>query len=106
MAGELCNSGIFGVSSENATKTITSMIDAGHRYRNIEQKLGLGSCMVLGVSLTESYTPVAVLAPKYAHVRNVVVQAKLDQVRLQQDTTLMSPSLSMSEATVGLGLTG
>lgn len=41
-------------SLEYLTDTLHSMIDDGHRYKNIEKALGAGSILVLGKDISET----------------------------------------------------
>lgn len=51
---EILQSGLFGLKSEQVAKTIRDMITDGSRYRNLENQLGDGICLVLGMELKES----------------------------------------------------
>lgn len=42
-------------SLEKTKETIAGMIDAGHRYKNLEGSIGVGVTFVLGTKLAESW---------------------------------------------------
>lgn len=55
-AALLCQTGIIATTQMKAAKIVNSMIDAGHRYRNLELNTTPGLAMVLGISLPESWS--------------------------------------------------
>jgi len=103
---EICQSGLFGLDSEEVAKTIRHMITAGSRYRNLENHLGDGVCLVLGMVLKESSwcqvlpksgekfervmqhlhrTPVVRLAREYGELRHHIVNHQLCFLGLHGD---------------------
>jgi hypothetical protein len=54
-AALLCQTGIIATTLSKAVKTVNAMIDAGHRYRNLELNTKSGLVLVLGISLPESW---------------------------------------------------
>jgi hypothetical protein len=54
-AALLCQTGIIATTLCKAVKTVNAMIDAGHRYRNLELNTKSGLALVLGISLPESW---------------------------------------------------
>jgi hypothetical protein len=54
-AALLYQTGIIPTTLSRATKTVNSMVDAGHRYRNLELNTTSGLCLVLGTLLPESW---------------------------------------------------
>jgi hypothetical protein len=51
----LFQTGIFPTALSRAVKTVNAMIDAGHRYRNLELNTTSGTSLVLGIFLPESW---------------------------------------------------
>lgn len=45
---------VVDVSAEDIKRTVEKMIDCGHRYNNMERRLGRGICLSLGSDLPES----------------------------------------------------
>ncbi|KAK5217810.1 hypothetical protein LTR72_009473 [Exophiala xenobiotica] len=101
--------GVFGLSSEQVAKTIQRMISAGSRYRNLENRLGYGTCLVLGTTLKESSwcevlpksgdkfemvvahlrsTPVNTLAQEYSELRHCIINHQLDSLDSLAGTAL------------------
>lgn len=93
--------GVVGLcrSEQHTRHTLSTMIDHGHKYRNLERHLGHGVCLFLGISLSETHwtklmtktttkfqtvlelirkTPIPELAMRYACLRDVIVNAKLE----------------------------
>lgn len=52
-AALLCRTGIIMAGRAVALKTIRAMVDAGHRYRNLQSEISSGLPLVLGISLPE-----------------------------------------------------
>lgn len=52
-AALLYQTGIIATTLSKAVKTVNAMIDAGHRYRNLELNTKSGLALVLGISLPE-----------------------------------------------------
>lgn len=55
-AALLHRTGIIPTSLSAASKTIKTMIDAGHRYRNLQRESSHGLALVLGISLPEYWS--------------------------------------------------
>ena len=51
----LYQTGIIPTTLSKAIKTVNAMVDAGHRYRNLELNTTSGLCLVLGILLPESW---------------------------------------------------
>lgn len=49
----LLRTGIISTSRQDANKLVNSMIDKGHRYKNLQQGTSAGVALVLGISLPE-----------------------------------------------------
>lgn len=43
-----------GTGKEGVTKHVTAMLDWGHRYKTIDQSLGNGTSLCLGINLPET----------------------------------------------------
>jgi len=103
---EILQSGHFGLKSEDVAKTIQHMITAGSRYRNLENHLGDGVCLVLGMTLKESSwcqvlpksgdkfkrvmqrlhaTPLIGLAREYGELRRHLINHQLGFLGLRGD---------------------
>jgi hypothetical protein len=54
-AALLYQTGIIPTTLTRAIKTVNTMVDAGHRYRNLELNTTSGLCLVLGILLPESW---------------------------------------------------
>lgn len=54
-AALLHQTGIIPTALSKAIKTVNAMVDAGHRYRNLELNVAPGLALVLGISLSESW---------------------------------------------------
>lgn len=54
-AALLYQTGIIATTLSKAVKTVNAMVDAGHRYRNLELNTTHGLALVLGTSLPESW---------------------------------------------------
>lgn len=54
-AALLYHTGIIATTLSKAVKTVNAMVDAGHRYRNLELNTIHGLALVLGTSLPESW---------------------------------------------------
>lgn len=55
-AALLHDTGIIPTSRSTASKTIKTMIDAGHRYRLLQRDSSRGLTLVLGISLPEYWS--------------------------------------------------
>jgi hypothetical protein len=51
----LYRTGIIPTTRSAALKTIKAMVDAGHRYRNLQHETSRGLAFVLGISLPEHW---------------------------------------------------
>ena len=49
----LCRTGVIPTGYSAALKTIKAMVDAGHRYRNLQLEISPGLALVLGTALPE-----------------------------------------------------
>jgi len=54
IAHQLWQSGIFRSDIEHFKRTISKMIDAGSRYRNLEKHIGMGAALGLGTDVAET----------------------------------------------------
>jgi hypothetical protein len=52
----LCRTGIIPTGRSAALKLIRAMVDAGHRYRNLQLEISPGLALVLGISLPEYWS--------------------------------------------------
>lgn len=52
-ASLLCRTGVIAAGEKRAIKIVNAMVDAGHRYRNLELNTSSGIALVLGTSLPE-----------------------------------------------------
>jgi hypothetical protein len=51
---KICQTGGSNKGEADTKKVLTTMIERGGYYLNLEKHIGLGACFVLGTSLSES----------------------------------------------------
>ncbi|KAM0711466.1 hypothetical protein Q7P35_000832 [Cladosporium inversicolor] len=128
----LYQTGIIPTTLSKAIKTVNTMVDTGHRYRNLELNTTPGLCLVLGTLLPEScwtknksgpafeaikdrvsQTKTSAMATQYSELQKKIVKAELARVQGAPTTSyetsgsynaLLSPMPLFNEAVMGMDL--
>ncbi|EMC97239.1 hypothetical protein BAUCODRAFT_444734 [Baudoinia panamericana UAMH 10762] len=117
-AAILCSTGILAASFDHAVKTTSTMIDAGHRYINMEKNIARGLALVVGTNLREycwikyksgpvfdaiktrlQQDDIAALALTYHYLQERITRAEIDRLYqsfVAQDTAWPQTEMLLS----------